>query len=1082
MRLRRPRTVLPLLAFALLAVLRGHAETFTNPYRIPTSNDPSSVAVADLNHDGLLDIVYGDSSVNPQTIHVLLAQPDGGYSSAPPIPLPANVLASCRLFDTNSDGIPDLVCPEAFTFSASIAVFIGNGDGTFAAPTYFPLPTSTANYFDPSLSSAMDLNGDGIPDLLVIDNLNNRTFVLLGDGHGSFKLASTIGASPFSPIAIDVNHDVKPDLLETNGPYVALGNGDGTFGQFKNYSQAFDYDNVCIYADIEKIGQIDAVCGYVETITGNIIGATHLIILRGNPDGSFNPTPIINQKFGNYDTEYDGAGTFLYPIAIMDVNGDGILDIISSSADGYGVLLGGPNLTFAAPKHYAAGSIAAPNSLDAAFADMNGDGLIDIVASGPNGVYISYGRRDGSFATAQAFEIPETLNNAAFADFNHDGNPDIAATGNTAIQISLGNGDGTFAPFTPLPNTGINFSGIYPAPAAPIFAGDFNGDGNQDILALGSPSSSSTNDYLYLGHGDGSFALPIPVPNAGSPYLQGIGTTAIDVNNDLRDDVVWTGGSILAGQSQTIDVSLSNGDGSFRTVVTPIPVEQLNGAFNASASGPALADFNHDGKLDVVVGEQANAYVLKGHGDGTFDSTGTVLPIPSIAGSVSIGTAAVATGDFDGDGNQDVAVLYSLGQTNIYTFQSSVALFVYYGKGDGTFSAPVTAAVLNHLYDAMSVADLNGDKLDDIVLRNPNQLYDHPAVSVIHSLPGRTFAPEVNYTAGSGLAQAAIVDVNRDGLPDLLFANNTVSGAVANSVTVLLNQGIPPVGIATSVTLASSLNPSAHGQSVTFTATVTNTSSTAGTPTGTIVFSDGSTVLVTQQLTSANNTAVASFSTSTLAVGPHPITGTYVPTGAFAAATGTLLETITGLPADFTISLASPSLTIQTQHHLTTSVTLTSLNGFADSMALGCINPPTYVTCRFTPATATLTANGTTTISLYIDTDSVLGYARLQSSPRPGSPIPSPIGLALLLSPFGLFAAFASRHPSNSKRRSHFGLLILLLSAIPLATALTGCGTLIYPLTVPPSATPGTYTISIAASGATTGITHTTQLTLTVTP
>jgi len=83
-------------------------------------------------------------------IHVLLAQPNGGYTAAPTVRYPVLSTAYCRLFDTNRDGKLDLVCPYENTFSASIVVLPGNGDGTFSAPVFTALPTSNGNYFDAS--------------------------------------------------------------------------------------------------------------------------------------------------------------------------------------------------------------------------------------------------------------------------------------------------------------------------------------------------------------------------------------------------------------------------------------------------------------------------------------------------------------------------------------------------------------------------------------------------------------------------------------------------------------------------------------------------------------------------------------------------------------------------------------------------------------------------------------------------------------------------------------------------------------------------------------------------------------------
>ena len=287
------------------------------------------------------------------------------------------------------------------------------------------------------------------------------------------------------------------------------------------------------------------------------------------------------------------------------------------------------------------------------------------------------------------------------------------------------------------------------------------------------------------------------------------------------------------------------------------------------------------------------------------------------------------------------------------------------------------------------------------------------------------------------------------------------------------------IGISSTTTsLSGSPNPVYVGNIVNFLVTVTSALPGAGPPTGVIALTiGGSTLLGAQTLTpTGGSTSQASFSIGNLPLGGQAIMASYNASGNFLGSVAAITEFILP-PPDFTIILASPTITIQTQHHTTTTVTLASLNGFTDSIALGCVNPPTYVTCRFTPASTPLAANATASVSLYLDTDSVLGYARLQSAPPLARPTSSPINFALLLSPIGIVAAFTRR-----RRPTRLRLLALLLIAIPISAALTGCGELIYPYAIPPSAAPGTYVIQIGASGAATGLTHTTNLTLQVTP
>lgn len=930
---------------ALTAATGSSAQLFTNPYRIPTSVDPSSVVVGDINGDGLPDILWASDPTLPNTsstpliLNVLLAQPVGGFVSGTSVSLPSNSTGECLLVDMNNDHHLDLVCTNRVQLNASISVLLGNGDGTFQAPITTALNSgNSGDYPIPLIVSLGDLNGDGNPDIVEEDGQSGYIQVLLGDGHGGFQPGIPIQQSinQLLPVgAADINGDGIPDLLFPDGPTVELGKGDGSFGPSISYAATSYYAATCIFHDMDGDGHLDAVCGYPETTGGDETGATDLIILHGDPDGSFNTTPIYDKRFGDYDTAYDGAGTFLTPTYVVDVNRDGVPDILGNSGDGMAVLLGGPGLTFGTPLHYAQAVVgygfAMTYSLyQSQLVDMNLDGVPDVVAAGPNGIYISYGQGNGTFSSAFAPEVAENIGYPTIADFNGDGIPDIAATGDTAIKLSLGKGDGTFSAPVALPNNSgaINFSTPLSATNAHILHGDFNGDGKLDLLAIGSPSIYVYNWYILSGHGDGTFSSPVLVPNSSSSYplYEQVDDDAVfDINHDGRSDILGSSTSANStSASAQIFFALSNGDGSFRNVSTSVPSDQLYSF--SYITFPALADFNGDSKLDAVYGSVTNAYVVNGHGDGTFDTTSTPLPIPSLQGQPSFEALSVATGDFDGDGNQDFAVLVQYGSSpSLFTTPLATAAWVYYGNGNGTFSAPVLAGTFDHYYTNIAAKDLNGDGLSDIVLKTSGSLGGGYAVGVVDAEAARSFGPEINFTAGTGLSSLAIVDVNKDGWPDLVFGNGDYN-VRASSVTVLLNEGTTCVGCTstsptTTTTLTSSLNPSTYGQPVTFTATVTATS---GTPTGSVSFSDGATQLATVAL---NASGVAQFTTSALTANDlgttlyHQINATFVPTGSFEASSASLQQVVNGLPSSTSLTITPTSGTTSTSFTLTATVT-----------------------------------------------------------------------------------------------------------------------------------------------------------------
>ena len=809
------------------ALLR--AETFRNPYRVPTPTDPSSIAAGDLNGDGIADLVWIDVHNSPGTVKVLLSQPGGGYLPGPNVPSTSSTAypVLCVMTDVNRDARLDLVCSGGIAFQGYIWVFLGHGDGTFDPPVTTTMPTQGEGAYVATGVVAMgDLNGDGLQDILYVDVQNNIALVMLSDGKGGFQSPKPFGFSFINqaiPFAVDVNGDRIPDLLSPIGPEVALGKGDGTFSPPTNYEQTFDFLATCVFHDMDGDGHLDAVCGYDETFDGDITGGTDLIILHGNADGSFNKIPIAHQMYGDHANEYDGFGTFETPLAVTDLNGDGIPDILAAAGDGLTVLMGGPGLSFGMPRHFAQAVVGDgggfPGRYQSLVLDANGDGIDDVVNAGPNGIYISYGHPDGSFGSAPAYETNEVIGYATVADFNGDGIPDVASSGDANIKVSLGKGDGTFAQAvaTPNGNGSVNFNTQLSATGAHITHGDFNGDGKLDLLVIGSSSIYAYNTYLLLGNGDGTFQSPVLVPGSSTLYplySQLTDAAVYDVNHDGRSDVISMFGSPANGPN-LMGVALSNGDGTFQTVTTAVPTDPTHSVFFYPNTLPVLADFFGHGQLDAAYGSLSYVYVLKGHGDGTFDQTGTTMALPAISGTSSLGALSVAGGDFDGDGKADFAVLVQYG-SGVFPYPNllATAVWVFYGNGDGTFAAPVLAGTFDRNYVSIAGADLNRDGLTDLVLRTDGSLAGGYAVGVVNAQPGRSFAGEVNYTAGTGLSSLSIADLNGDGFPDLLFANGDYN-LVAGSVTVLLNTGNTATG-----TLVASPEPSNVGRPFQLTATL----------------------------------------------------------------------------------------------------------------------------------------------------------------------------------------------------------------------------------------------------------------------
>jgi hypothetical protein len=868
-----------LIAFILItAKLSG--ETFANPRFIPAKADPYGVHVADLNNDGRPDIYfssrnYGDPYGTPAAIYVLLSQADGSYSQLPPYILPATATGNCVALDVNHDHNIDLVCssgtsPSNGTAKYSTETLLGNGDGTFQ-PGITSLIGSGQGF---SALGVGDFNGDGNSDLAVtyitaFGELGNT--ILLSDGTGHFSGAPSQGIGSYLTVA-DANNDGKADILSGDGPYSYLGKGDGTFTNPP--SNVISYA-ACIFNDLDGDGRLDAICASLNTPPG-------INVIRGNGDGTFD----LNHPVFTSPIHASAIGS---PVKAADLNHDGIVDLILTSGNGLAVCMGKGNLQFADPVYYnLTGTTLNGDIYQHLYdiADVNGDGNLDIVSSGINGIYITYGRSDGTFDAVVNIVADRGLGYAILADFNGDGVPDLVGGGSAnTLDLRLNKGDGSLAEATQIPNGNINFTPLGP----PAVHGDFNGDGNQDIIAPGQTTATAAT-YLLNGKGDGTFAAATVLPVAVLYSNTGVS----DLNNDGRDDLVRTDNGYMYAR-------LSQPDGSFSAEIKSlIPDDQPY----LSSALFAFADFNHDGKIDVAVTKQ-NLFVDLGNGDGSFASAVSpiILPIPSIPPNPpSYFPTDVKVGDFDGDDNPDIAVIFQNASAG-----SDIA--IYYGDGTGGFSAPVIVKTVRHTYSRMTIADLDLDGRSDLILSYDTSNAMTYGNTVIHALDKRSFGTETSYVSGPNTPFLLFpADFNRDGFPDLLV------GYSGGTFTMLTNNPGPVV----SRQLTVQPEPSAIGQTFTLTATLGPPSGPTTMPTGTVTFSIDRVAVGTANL--SNGTASLTLN-SALSLGSHRVSAYWPGDNNYPSLIFRTTHTITRIPVTVDLKAQPNPATVGQNVMLTFSFT-----------------------------------------------------------------------------------------------------------------------------------------------------------------
>ncbi len=448
-----------------------------------------------------------------------------------------------------------------------------------------------------------------------------------------------------------------------------------------------------------------------------------------------------------------------------DFNGDGVTDAIVASPFSISVYPGSTQGSFGLPISTALEQSCGTTVIAA---DFNKDGKQDYACTISSGFEVALGNGDGTFQ-APMLTGYSGLQSISPADFNGDGIVDLVVLSNNTINVYLGNGDGTFkAPVT----TGISngtFGSITPA--------DINGDGLADLVA-----TRSTTVAVLIGTGTGAFQTPQITPLAVSSV--GSAVTG-DMNKDGLLDIV---------------VTVNQSSSSFPVTHLAVLLQQTGGTFTPAyyttqyaLQHPAIADVNGDRILDVLASTSTGSptlTVLLGSTGGVLQTPAAYdvplktfkvinlrhLTVPDVVftdgetlqvldnnesgvfnpGVQAVGgvtTSPCVQGDFNGDGQPDLACL------------KSFDINILYGSSSAT-------APLGHLQviqligpaSAIAAGDFNNDGLVDLVAT----LNDGTIQYLENQGNGNFLQVDARSPAGANFSVLAVGDFNKDGKLDLI--------------------------------------------------------------------------------------------------------------------------------------------------------------------------------------------------------------------------------------------------------------------------------------------------------------------------
>ena len=549
-----------------------NSDNFSQTESFSVGNTPSSLSAADFNKDGKDDLIIANS--NSFFVSVLLSAANGGFSAPVSVSITENTNAGyVSVGDINGDGNIDAVIGSISNDSIGTSILTGDGAGGFTLQPFLPSAVGTNRVL------LSDVNNDGQLDIIGGAG-QSVSAVRPGNGDGTFADEITFASAGFvvSQSVDDFDGDGKADLVQVAGNaaefQLFFGSGDGHFGA--SSIKLGGQPSSTVTADFNNDGKPDlAVSNY---------DLSNISVLTNDGSGSLTVTSTIALPERPYE------------IFSADFNGDGkqdlgTIDLQTGTVAGRLAIMLNNGSGFSAPVLYSVGSRSYLRAV--AVGDVTGDNILDVVvavADSPGSVVILAGNGDGTFSHYRTLNVGQSgyayfPSGVAVGDFNRDGKNDIAAAaaGNLLVFLNTENGISFQSTFYPVANL----------PVAELALADFDHDGILDAAVTNNSYNSGSMSFkpslsVLLGDGNGGFGT-------AKTFQTGRGTSSIavgDFNNDANADIAFANGYNSYYSDNHLGIIYGDGAGDFS-----VPQKFIAGqnAFDVS-----VADFNSDGKLDIA--------------------------------------------------------------------------------------------------------------------------------------------------------------------------------------------------------------------------------------------------------------------------------------------------------------------------------------------------------------------------------------------------------------------------------------------------------------------------------------------------